>query len=348
MTDASLENGSGRAPGKCPSPELLVAAFRKATGRRDGGGPELESQDAGQQNGSAGGSLEAAEGAFPRKRENDSLRERLDEVLSAFRKARGDAGNDHSDSPTQNADPLSTHSKENSLQEQKALPTPSESVEELPGEALGNVGENSDSVSEDIALAFRRVFYKRRVRRRPLSQSDSDKRSGRSAVLPPRPATSFVWLTRRTQGTSTSIGIGNLSGLRARRAGAFLLRGEAQEPYRLLKHIRGHTDPRIYLKPVFWRGGADHESAVIDHVDGTWTPRAGREALRLLRERAAAINRRVQIVVQGDGRPDRVGIERRLLRFVATRTDEFAPHREEGNLVYPKLTPLLGEDDSVG
>jgi hypothetical protein len=87
---------------------------------------------------------------------------------------------------------------------------------------------------------------------------------------------------------------------------------------------------------------------VADHVDGVWTPQSSEDELRALRERATAINRRIHDVVGADGRVD-TSAERRVVQFVATRADAFAPSRADedgGDLLYPTLTPLLPSNDS--
>ncbi len=167
------------------------------------------------------------------------------------------------------------------------------------------------------------------------------KKSTRTTAFPVRPAPSFLWVTGRSESSTASVGIRNLSGLRARRAGALLLRGEGARPHRLLRRIRHHPDPRIFLKPVFRRADAGRESPVADHVDGTWTPQANQKTLQTLRERAATINRRIRDVVEGDEAVTRTDAERRLLFFIVTRTDAFSRRRVGESVVYPRLTPLL-------
>ncbi len=352
MTDTPLDNESGQALGTYPPPELLVAAFWKAIGRRDVQESGAEPQGTPQQNGSPPGAVDAKDGEVPQESETMPFEEWLEETLAAFRTAGGTVWEDHSDKQSQNQSSLGMVSEEDPLKASKALPTPPESREGASKEAVSSrkTREEADwrdegdagASSEDLALAFRRAFYRRRVRHEIANQADSAEKTTRTAAFPPRPATSFLWVTHRPRGNTRSIGIQNLSGLRARRAGAFLLRGEGEEPYRLLSRIRHHPEPRISLKPVFWRGGADQESPVVDHVDGTWTPQADREALRTLRERAATINQRIHAVVEGEEGTEDAGTARRLLRYVATRSGDFAPRRVEEGIVYPQLTPLLG------
>jgi hypothetical protein len=203
-----------------------------------------------------------------------------------------------------------------------------------------------------LALAFRRAFFKRRVRydeRYERSErSDPDPTINETDALPPRPDPSFLWITDQPHGGGPAVGTESMGGERARGAEAFLLRGGGAEPCRLLRRIRQHSEPQVYLKPVFWRRVGDQTSLVADHVDGVWTPQSSEDELRALRERATAINRRIHDVVGADGRVD-TSAERRVVQFVATRADAFAPSRADedgGDLLYPTLTPLLPSNDS--
>jgi len=355
MTDTPNDNESGRALEKYPPPERLVAAFLKATGRRDDEGGETEPQTPPQKNGSPPGSVESTDGEVPPNRERMPFEGWVEETLIAFRLAGGTVWHDKSDNHSQTSNSGGMVSKRGSLESSKALPAPVESSEGTGKDTESSREPGNETVwpevvdpatpSEDLALAFRQAFYRRRVRHETANQADSADKTPRTASFPPRPATSFLWVTAGSQANSRSIAIQNLSGIRARRAGAFLLCGKGEEPYRLLRRIRHNPDPLISLKPVFWRSGADQASPVSDHVDGTWTPQSDREALRTLRERAATINRRIRAVVE---REEEAGGERRLLHFVATRSNEFAPRRRKGGIVYPKLTPLVGGSRGEG
>jgi hypothetical protein len=169
----------------------------------------------------------------------------------------------------------------------------------------------------------------------------------KAATLPPRPDPSFLWVTDQPHGEGPTVGAESLAEGRARDAGAFLLRGGGTEPCRLLRRIRQHSEPHVFLKPVFWRRAADQTSLVADHVDGVWTPESLEDDLQALRVRATAINRRARDVVEAEEGTD-ASAERRVVQFIATRVDTFAPRRlhDDGEgLLYPKLTPLLPPED---
>ena len=322
MMSAPLDHGPGQAPGASPSPERLVAAVRKAMGNRkgqeQGRGPRTDAVE------SPPDPDDEGEEAYERAMiGTEALMDWADETVDAFREAGG----------------------EGFVEAPKRLSAPPDSEDggkdkTAHGDADGGWPRMLNDPPEDLALAFRRAFFKRRVRHRPLGRAGSADESYRTAVFPPRPASSFLWVTGTPKEDAMSVRVRRLTGPQARRAGAFLLRGDGEAAARLLGRIRRHSEPRIFLKPVFWRRSADRTSPLADHVDGTWTPQADRQALRALRERAAAINRRIRDVI-AEGTTTGANFQRRLLRFVATRTNEFAPRRVNGDIVYPKLALLL-------
>ena len=270
-----------------------------------------------------------------------------DETLAAFHKADGDVWDDRVDRYAQEQGSAEMASVERATELPERLPASLDTGEEAEDEAasgdLGGEAARLDAPtdsSEDLALAFRQAFYRRRVRHKAVNRTASVGASGRTDALPPRPASSFLWVTSNGHDRTTSVDVRSLDGRRARRAKAFLLRGDDEAPRRLLSRIRRHSEPRIFLKPVFCWGRAEGAAPVVNHVDGMWTPRADRQALRGLRERAATINRRIRDVIASEGSVDS-DVER-LLRFVVTRTDTFAPRRGEEGILYPKLAPLLG------
>ena len=338
MTDAPLDNPPGPPPRMPPPPELVIDAFRKARGARTGQGarPEssAESPRGTGEDGLPSGSSDETDADLLQNsdaaRDEATVEAWAEETLAAFRAADGEVWNGPASEQTKSPGPADTGSEES---------------EEGPAEEMKEETDRPSELNEasdDRALAFRRAFYKRRVRHETDTPAGAGPRSRRTDAFPSRPASSFLWVTGRSGGGTTSVGIQNLSGLRARRAGAFLLRGEGKAPYRRLRRIRHHPEPRIFLKPVFWRAGADQESPVVDHVDGTWTPQAPPEALQALRECAATINRRIRDVVEDDEAAVGTDAEQRLLCFIATRTDAFSRRRVGEGVVYPRLTPLLG------
>lgn len=359
MTDAPLDNSPGSPP-RMPPPELVIAAFQKARRAWAGQGarPEssAESSRGTEEDGLPSGSGEETDTGLLQNSDADTAGSWAEETLAAFRAADGVAWNgpagdhttgDHTKGPG-SADTDSEESEEGPAEtaETPSASSESESGPEATPVSAEEMEEETDrpdelnEASDDCALAFRRAFYKRRVRHETDNPAGSS--PTRTVAFPSRPASSFLWVTGRSEGGTTSVGIQNLSGLRARRAGAFLLRGEGKAPYRRLRRIRHHPEPRIFLKPVFWRAGADQESPVVDHVDGTWTPQTPPEALQALRECAATINRRIRDVVEDDEAAVGTDAEQRLLCFIATRTDEFSRRRVGEGVVYPRLTPLLG------
>jgi len=234
--------------------------------------------------------------------------------------------------------------------------------------------------SEDLALAFRQALFEREgpepsgpeeggpEGEGPPSSGASGSEERQTSVCPSRegaetpgeapapspeePEGSFLWVTDQAAGQrpdGPSVPVGELSGPRALEAEAFLLKGGGEGPYRRLRRIRGHPDMNVYLKPVFRRRAPGQQSPVAPHVDGTWTE-GGREASGALREKAAAINQRISTLMETGG-VEEGGVELRLLRFIATRAQEFVPRRTEENsaeFVYPMLSPLLDQESQSG
>ena len=349
MMTVSLDPESGQDPRGGPSPKRLVAALRKMMEHRASQNPESEPEPE-KRKGELPPESGGDDAGASQKREATGTDPPVDwanETLAAFHKADGDVWDDRGDRHAQEQGPAEAASVESGTELPERPPAPldtsvgaeDEAASGGPGGEAARLDALTDS-SEDLALAFRQAFYRRRVRHKAGSRTASVSAPDRTAALPPRPASSFLWVTGNGQGRTTSVDVRSLNGRRARRAEAFLLWGDGEDPRRLLARIRRHAEPRIFLKPVFWRGRAEGASPVADHVDGTWTPRADRQALRELRERAATINRRIRDVIENEVAvgPD----AKRLLRFVVTRTDEFAPRRGEAGIMYPKLAPLLG------
>jgi len=336
--------------GPLPSPERIVAALRTAIGAGGEQGPRpTPSRRTTQNDGVPSGFGDDEKPGPLQKEDAEATKAWVEDTVDAFRAAGGEIWTGAADDQAQGGGAVDPVPEERPAGATGPSPASSESEREPAGTSVsgGAVGEETRQSDEgadapdDLALAFRRAFYARRVRRRRPSQTGSSEESPRSAAVPARPASSFLWITGRSEGSTTAIGIHSLSGSRARRAGAFLLRGAGKTPYHHLKRIRHHPDPRIFLKPVFWRADADRESPVADHVDGTWTPEATKGTLRALRERAVTINRRIRDAVEeGEARVG-TDAERRLLFFVATRTEAFSRRRVGGSVVYPRLTPLL-------
>ena len=245
---------------------------------------------------------------------------------------------------------------------------------EVPGgpaeEPREQAAERETDSPDDLALAFRRALSKRGRASADESSPGGEHREAERSVetspeaearasteestplvsaspFPPRPASAFLWVTDASPDASGALSIEELSEPRARAAEAFLLRGDGDRPYRLLQRIRGHSEASVYLKPVFWRRAEGERSPVADHVDGTWTSGADEETLDALREQAATINKRVSALIEPEG-TEAGNPERRVLRFVATRSAEFAPRRgEDQGIVYPKLTPLLEQSSQI-
>ncbi len=286
--------------GPPPSPERIVAALRTAIGAgREQGPRPTPSRRTTQNDGVPSGFGDDEKPGPLQKEDAEATKAWGEETVDAFRAAGGEIWTGAADDQAQGVGAADPVPEERPAGATGPSPASSESEREPAGTSVsgGAVGEETRQSDEgadapdDLALAFRRAFYARRVRRRRPSQTSSSGESPRSAAVPARPASSFLWITGHSEGSTTAIGIHSLSGPRARRAGAFLLRGAGKTPYHHLKRIRHHPDPRIFLKPVFWRADADRESPVADHVDGTWTPEATKGTLRALRERAVTINR---------------------------------------------------------
>jgi len=358
MTEAPHENDAGRPENTCPPAGALVAAFRKAfrNGVNDEG--ERGPGAAPKQNGTPAPSDQPSE-AGP-WRDMESPEAWAEETIAAFRKAAENVWG-RRQARGSDAEESSPEQKRGKGDAESGRPgthpadTPAvqkndeaEAAPDEPSSAEGGSGEApAEDDAERRALAFRRAFFKRRVRHEVPKRTGSGTAEAEAAALPPRPDASFLWVTNQPRSGTTAVETKDLSDERARRADAFLLRGTGADPCRLLRRIRQHAEPRVYLKPVFWRRDDAQMSMVADHVDGVWTPQSPRETLRALRERAAAINRRVRDVVEGEGRMD-AGADRRVAQFVGTRTDEFAPRpsKNGGNrLLYPKLSPLLDPVD---
>jgi len=209
-------------------------------------------------------------------------------------------------------------------------------------------GGDSPDTSESLAPAFRQALSERAKRRKDSSRQ------------PPLPE-SFRWVADAAEDLPDSFPASHW--LPAKRLGersvpaavtdadAFLLAGEGQRPYEWLMHIRGHAEMGVYLKPIFWhRAKADDPSPGALHADGTWGPETSPEAMQGLWEQANAINRRIENLRELGGEA-RGGAEHRVLQFVATRDDAFAPHRvaeTKDGLVYPKLSPLLAQAPEGG
>ncbi|WP_263840813.1 hypothetical protein [Salinibacter sp.] len=334
-----------------PSPERIVAALRTAIGAgREQEPRPTPSRRTTQNDGGPSGLGDDEKPGPLQKGDAEATKAWVEETVDAFRAAGGEIPPGAADDQAQGLDAADPVPEEGPVGPTGPSPASAESERETAGKSVsgGAVGEETRQSDEgadapdDLALAFRRAFYARRVRRRRPSQTGSSEESPRSVAAPARPASSFLWITGRSEGRTAAIGIHGLSGPRARRAGAFLLRGRGKTPYHHLRRIRHHPDPRIFLKPVFWRADAGWDSPVADHVDGTWTPEANKGTLRALRERAVTINRRIRDALEeGEARAG-TNAERRLLFFVATRTEAFSRRRVGGSVVYPRLTPLLG------
>ena len=314
--------------------------------------------------------------------------EAIEETMAAFRKAGRRGEETRAESPQEPPSEGKVSDGESSSEE---TPSAEESApEETPGAATEPkkaVGSEEESdLDEDLAPAFRRVLSEQAGPQPGMPEEgghggEGDPPSGpagpRKAPDPvsspasDRPEATFLWVTGPTGEQSgidqsdidqpdldqsdldrpgeLSVPVDRLSEPRAREADAFLLRGGGEGPYRLLCRIRGHPEAEIYLKPVFWRHAEGEQSLVSVHVDGKWEE-GDRSSFGALREKAAAIHGRIGRLQEagevGDG-----GVELRVLRFVATRDQEFAPRRTEGRgdeLVYPKLTPLLDEEHHGG
>lgn len=153
----------------------------------------------------------------------------------------------------------------------------------------------------------------------------------------------YLFVTRTPQDDPRTISVDSVSEPRAREAEAFFLQGHGDGPYELLSRIRSHAEMHVYLKPVFWVSVGDPESKVEAHVDGTWRYDDDQEIPAPLLDRAAVINRGIA-TLQQSGASGESSMELRILRFMATRQNEFSPYRTANNtdgFVYPRLWPLL-------
>ena len=343
--DASDEADQG--PGARPSVDALLTAFRAASQRR-----KARSGRAGMEEPSPSSSPpeeetpESNSELVPEPIPSPGLSPAtlIEETVAAFRKAERGAGETRTEEPPAGESP----------------PEKSSLEEEVP--------EEEAAVDEDLAPAFRRALSEQ------PGSGPAAPEGGLDPVSSPasdRPETTFLWVTGPTGEQSgidqsdidqpdldqsdldrpgeLSVPVDRLSEPRAREADAFLLRGGGEGPYRLLCRIRGHPEAEIYLKPVFWRHAEGEQSLVSVHVDGKWEE-GDRSSFGALREKAAAIHGRIGRLQEagegGDG-----GVELRVLRFMTTRSQKFAPQRTVENsdgFVYPKLTPLLDRESRSG
>jgi len=377
MGDMSQGSGNEASPndadGVGPSVEAIVAAFRKAAGgRARRGDPRQPVSDR--------SALEPL--SIPAM----SPAEMIDETITAFRKAERraaersgklrEAKTEASAVPPGARSPADKTSPSRRRSEAEAPEAvrgakPSGETPGAPAQA-GTAQERADTgetnSSDDLALAFRRALSKREhasegsspvegERHEPEvsdgTSPDAERRPSPEhgtplispSTLPARPDPSFLWVADSSFAETAAVSVEALSEPRVREAGALLLRGGGDHPYQLLKRIRRHPEASVYLKPVFWRRTPGQQSPVADHVDGTWTPDASEETLDALRAQAATINQRVSDLGEVED-AEAEDAELRVVRFVATRSVEFAPRRgaEEGAKergVYPKLAPLL-------
>lgn len=375
MGDLSQDSGNETSPndadGEVPSVEAIVAAFRKAAGGR------AKQRDLGQP-------VSDRSALEPPSTPTMSPAEMIDETITAFRKAERRAAERSGKlreaetkasavlpgarSPADKTSPYWRRSEAEAPEAARGA-KPSSETSGAPTEA-GTEQERATgeaNSSDDLALAFRKALSKREHASEGPSPVEGERHEpevsgGKSldtesqsspehdtplispSTLPARPDPSFLWVTDSPSGETAAVTVEALSEPRVREAGALLLRGGGDQPYQLLKRIRHHPQASVYLKPVFWRRTPGQQSPVTDHVDGTWTLGAGEEALDALRAQAATINQRVSDLGEVEEAED---AELRVVRFVATRSVEFAPRRvaEEGakeRMVYPKLAPLLG------
>ena len=363
------EDGGEAAPGSGARPpiEPVLAAFRQAARRRghpagrsgpDAPGPEESDPPSRPE---SEGERAPSEPEVPR-----APTEIIEATIAAFRTVKCSGTTSRTEtSPTERPEP--ERSREEPSPQEEPTPEQTPSLERKPPEQKEPEQEEPEDLPspEELAPAFRKALSERSRPSKgaepagPEEEPPERETLGQEA-LPARPDDSFFWVTAqpdeqrpeadpsrggRPGDRLASVPVGRLSGPRAVEAEAFLLRGEGERPYRLLRRIRGHPDASVYLKPVFWDRPRGAESPVAIHVDGEWTEE-GREVFEKLRETAGAINRRIR-EVDGAGEHEAGGVELRVLRFVATRNQEFLPRRMEGDedkLVYPKLTPLLNRE----
>ena len=364
------EDGGEAAPGSGARPpiEPLLAAFRQAARRRghpagrsgpDAPGPEESDPPSRPE---SEGERAPSEPEVPR-----APTEIIEATIAAFRTVKCSGTTSRTEtSPTERPEPEC--SREEPSPQEEPTPEQTPSLERKPPEQKEPEQEEPEDLPspEELAPAFRKALSERSRPSKgaePAGPEEEPPERGTlgQEALPARPDDSFFWVTAqpdeqrpeadpsrggRPRDRLASVPVGRLSGPRAVEAEAFLLRGEGERPYRLLRRIRGHPDASVYLKPVFWEHEEGKRSPVSMHVDGEWT---GEERLDALREKAAEINRRIETVVEAGGIGDE-GVELRVLRFMATRNHQFTPQRTAENsdgFVYPKLTPLL-ERESLG
>ena len=313
---------AGQAEESHPLIETVTAAFRKTT---EGRGEKTESD---------------RPSATEPVREMPSAptwspAEVVEETITAFRKAARRTVKRRAEKRRDEERPETRSTEEPSRNE------PGKANAEEEGEERAD--EPKTCSPEDLAPEFRRALSERgRAAEKETSSEETPAMEEASSNLP-LPDSSFLWVTDSPTAPSAAISVEDLSEPRAQEAEAFLLQGDGTQPYQLLKRIRRHPEANVYLKPVFWRRAPGQQSPVAAHVDGTWTPDTDRDALSALRKHATTINRRIRDLAEKGG-VEEGGVERRVLRFVATRDEEFSPRRTEEpgvEFVYPKLSPLL-------
>lgn len=299
--------------------EDTIAAFRKAKRRTSQAEDEPEARDERprprEPESTAGPEASEREGQSPEEEEEAEIEGSIENFALAFRRALEQEGSGEG-----GADESETEDTEEAGHEQASRMPPEPDVEPTrrPGDGM--------PPSEEVEV----------------SEGTPSGSSEESSVWSDRPDASFLWVTEQADDDPSSISVDRLTEPRAREADAFLLKGGGARPYELLTNIRGHSEMKVYLKPVFWGHAAGEESKVAEHVDGEWT-RGDRSTLSTLREQAASINRRISNMV-GSGARDESGMELRILRFMATRNHDFDPRRTAENsdgFVYPKLTPMI-------
>ena len=358
MTDGPHDRDPERTEGGYPPAEALVAAFRKAlrNGVKSDSETDRSAATPEQQDTSSLPTESPDVGPWHTTKSREAWAK---ETLAAFRKAAETVWgpNREDENPSveeKSADETAASDRPDAHPSEIPEWQKEEETEAVPDDSSSGTAEGPEDPEAEaaaLALAFRRAFFKRRVRHDPRSEGPEraalDHATRTTTALPPRPNPSFLWVTDDPHDSAAAVGPDSLSGERARDAEAFLLQGEGAEPCRLLRRIRQHSEARVFLKPVFWRRVDGQTSLVADHVDGVWTPQSSADDLRALRERATAINQRIRDVGEAEEGAD-ISAERRVVQFVATRADEFAPRgptEDGGALLYPKLTPLLPPND---
>lgn len=367
-----------------PSIETIVAAFRKAVGRKhrpeEPSQPELAgSRRPGDERTREETGVEpepshrSGKETFEEKDEatsessEESPSDIVQDTISAFRKVHRTGGEEptprgpegpapskqtgRTERPEQQTPPSEDETEDTDFTLEDSIeefaPDFREALERRGGPASGPVEDEPEEV-EPTDRAGDTVPPSEEVEVSRGASTDRSRASSSerpSSERPSRPDESFLWVTDRPESDSTSVSIDHLSEPQAREAEAFLVEGDGARPYKILTHIRGHSEMSVYLKPVFWVHAVGEESKVSEHVDGEWA-RDGRSELEALRRQAATINRRIRNIAGSGGREDS-GVELRVLRFMSTRGHEVVPHRTEKHsdgFVYPKLTPLLDRE----